>query len=238
MQKNTAKEVADALKNLATPDRAKNSARFFKTDPGQYGHGDRFIGVTVPEIRLVVSKYNALSLKEIEKLLHSPIHEDRLAALLILVSQYKKAKNNEVLQEELVDFYLANIAFINNWDLVDGSAPYILGHYLWEKPKTLLENLANSNNLWERRIAMISCFYFIRQGESKEALQIAQMLLKDPHDLMHKAVGWMLREIGKNCGEKTLKDFLEKNYSKLPRTAFRYAIERFPEKERKAWLKR
>lgn len=233
MQK--AAEVSKKLKELSDPERAKTCAWFFKTGPGQYGEGDVFIGLTVPQVRSVVKEARPLPLKEVEKLLHSPIHEERLTALLVLVAQFEKA--NDTLQKEIVDFYLKNTHHINNWDLVDSSAAQILGKFLEKKPRILLEELAKSSLLWERRIAMISTFHFIRLGESKDAFKVARLLLNDKEDLMHKAVGWMLREVGKNCGEDILKSFLAKNYSKLPRTTLRYAIERFPEKERKVWLK-
>lgn len=236
MQEKTAKAVSAALKAGASAERALVSARYFKTGPGQYGEGDIFIGLTVPQVRKIVRTFKDLPLLETEKLLHSPIHEERLTALLILVSQFERTKESS-LQKEIVDLYLKNTRFINNWDLVDTSAPYIMGPYLWKRPKALLSKLARSKRLWERRIAMLSTFYFIKQGDCKEALQIAELLLTDSHDLMHKAVGWMLREIGSKCGRDILKDFLAKHYKKLPRTTLRYAIEHFPEAERKAWLK-
>lgn len=233
MQK--AAEVSKKLKSLSDLARAKSSAWFFKTGPGQYGEGDIFIGLTVPQVRSVVKEARGLPLEEIEKLLHSHLHEERLTALLILVAQFQKADEN--LQKKFVDFYLKNTNHVNNWDLVDSSAAQILGAYLENRPRAILEKLAKSSLLWERRIAMISTFHFIRLGESKDAFKIATLLLGDKEDLMHKAVGWMLREVGKNSGEDVLKSFLTKNYSKIPRTTLRYAIERFPEKERKAWLK-
>ena len=231
----TAKEASTALKQLASPERARVLARYFKTGPGEYGEGDIFIGLTVPQTRSVAKAFKKLPLAELEILLHSPIHEERLAALLILVAQFEKAEPNK--QKEIVNFYLKNTHFINNWDLVDSSAHTILGVYLEKQPKDLLYKLANSKNLWERRIAIIATFNFIRQGESNEALSLAEQLLSDSHDLIHKAVGWMLREVGKTCGEGTLRSFLKRHYSKLPRTTLRYAIEKFPEAERKAWLK-
>ncbi len=227
----TAKDVSAALKKLATPERAAASMRFFKTGPGQYGEGDIFSGLSVPQIRSVVKTFQELPLAETEKLLHSPIHEERLTALLIWVAQFKKGN-----QKQIVELYLKNTTFINNWDLVDSSAAYIVGPY-FHKDTSPLYKLAQSKNLWERRIAMIATFHFIRQGDSTDALKIAEILLSDLHDLMHKAVGWMLREIGKNCSREVLEEFLRKHYQKLPRIALRYAIERFPEKERKAWLK-
>lgn len=236
MQEKTAKAVSAALKADATEERALASARYFKTGTGQYGEGDIFIGLTVPQVRSIVRAFKELPMPETEKLLRSPIHEERLTALLILVSQFEHSKKSS-LQKEIVDLYLKNTPFINNWDLVDTSAPYILGPYLWKRPKALLTKLARSKSLWERRIAMLSTFYFIKQRDCREALQIAELLLSDSHDLMHKAVGWMLREIGSKCGREILKNFLSKHYKQLPRTTLRYAIEHFPEADRKAWLK-
>lgn len=235
MQKLSAHDFSLALKALATPDRAKNAAWFFKTGPGQYAEGDQFVGVTVPDTRKLAKQFKNLPFSELNLLLSSPLHEERLGALLILIEQFKKA--DEEAQKNIVDFVLAHKKHINNWDLVDASAPYIIGPYFWKRNRQLLIDLAQSKNLWERRIAMISCFYFIRQKESGFALQIAEMLLEDKHDLMHKAVGWMLREIGKNCGRDVLTKFLARHYAKLPRTSLRYAIEHFPDTERKAWLK-
>jgi len=230
MQK-TAKDVSATLKKLASPERATASMRFFKTGPGQYGEGDIFIGLTVPQVRSVVKTFQDLSPAETEKLLHSPIHEERLTALLIWVAQFKKEP-----RKEIVDLYLNNTAYINNWDLVDTSAANIVGPYFQNQTAPLYK-LARSKNLWERRIAMIATFQYIRHGDATDAFKIAEILLSDPHDLMHKAVGWMLREIGKNCSKEILVAFLSKHYQKLPRTTLRYAIERFPEQERKAWLK-
>lgn len=230
----TAKKASATLKSLANAKRALLSAQYFKTGPGEYGEGDIFIGLTVPQTRSVAKAFNKLPLAELEILLHSPIHEERLCALLILVAQFKKVEPKK--QKEIVDLYLKNTTCVNNWDLVDSSAHYIVGPYFEKDPSPLFK-LAKSQSLWERRIAMISTFHFIHQGESAVALEIAEILLKDTHDLMHKAVGWMLREIGKNCAEETLRTFLKKHYSKLPRTTLRYAIEKFPETDRKAWLK-
>lgn len=230
----TAKQASAALQQLTSTERALLSARYFKTGPGEYGEGDVFIGLTVPQTRSVVKTFKNLSLVELEILLHSPIHEERLAALLILVEQFKKAESKK--QKEIVDFYLNNTAFINNWDLVDSSAHYIIGPYFEKDPSPLFK-LAKSKNMWERRIAMIASFHTIRKGDAAIALKLAESLLSDSHDLMHKAVGWMLREIGKYCSEETLKAFLKRHYPKIPRTTLRYAIEKFPESERKAWLK-
>lgn len=222
------------LRALASPERAKISSWFFKTDVGQYGHGDIFIGVTTPDVRSIVKKYRGIELLEIEKLLHSKEHEFRLAALLLLVDAYKTADDTE----EIYNLYLANTKWINNWDLVDTSAHYIVGAYLEKKNKNTLMHLAKSDSLWERRIAMIATFYYIKQGKSKNAFIVAKILLHDKHDLIQKAVGWMLREVGKRCSERELTDFLDKYYKTMPRTALRYAIERLsPEQKKKYILK-
>jgi len=228
-------EVRKALQGYADPVRAQSSQRFFKTGPGEYGEGDVFIGVTVPQQRLVAKSYMHLSLSEIEKLLHSKIHEQRLTALIILCTQYKKA--DIVAQKKIYDLYLANTELINNWDLVDLSAPNIVGEYLLDKDRTVLLNLAKSQSIWERRIAMLTCFTFIKYGETKNAFSIAEILVNDEHDLIQKAVGWMLREAGNRCGIAAEEEFLQAHYITMPRTALRYAIERFPEKKRQAYLK-
>lgn len=235
MQKVHATELASALKAVSSPKRAKSSIRFFKTGPGDYAEGDKFIGVSVPDARKVAIKFKSLPLSESKKLIESAIHEERLSALLVLIEQFEKADAKK--QEEIFNFTIKHRAFINNWDLVDGAAPAIIGAYLWQRDRSLLLKLAESKILWERRIAMVSCLYFIREKESSFALQIAEILLEDKHDLMHKALGWMLREIGKNCGKNILTAFLKKHYKNLPRTALHYAIEHFPPAERKAWLK-
>lgn len=228
-----AKSVTNDLKKLGTPARAKASAWYFKTEKGQYGHGDIFFGVTVPEQRQIAKKYSSLSLGEILKLLKSKIHECRLTGLLILVLQYKNAAEKE--KDKIVKFYLSNAKKVNNWDLVDCSASYILGDSLVHKDKSVLYKLAKSENLWEKRISIVSTFAFIKEGIFDDSLRIAELLIADSHDLIHKAVGWMLREVGKKS-ESTLETFLKKHIQKLPRTTLRYAIERFPEKKRKFYL--
>jgi len=227
------------LNKLATPQKAKASEWFFKTDPGQYGEGDQFIGVTVPEQRSIARKYKDLPLSQAEQLLKSPIHEERLVALIILVERFKSAnrQSDQETQKEIYDFYLSHTDRVNNWDLVDLSADYIVGAYLADKPKSVLYKLAKSKNLWERRIAMIATYYYIRQSEAKYTLEIADVLIHDSHDLIQKAVGWMLREVGKRCSEKALTDFLDKHAPEMPRTALRYAIERFPPEKRQKYLK-
>ena len=228
------------LRKAADPEKAKLLARFFKTGPGQYGEGDQFIGVTVPQSRTVAKKYKDLPFEEIRTLLHSLIHEERLVALLILIEQFKGAdqRNDEKTREKIYRFYLDSTKYINNWDLVDLSASRIVGPYLEDKPKDMLKKLALSKSLWERRIAMISTSHYIWNGDPKWGLEIAETLLNDKHDLIHKAVGWMLREIGKNCGERVLTDFLDKHAATMPRTMLRYAIEKFPEGKRQQYLTR
>jgi len=226
-------KLADLKKELAAaadPERARNSAWFFKTAKGQYGHGDRFIGLTVPTIRRIAHRYVDLPLADVEKVLASPIHEYRFAALEILVAQYEREKS-----QAIFDFYLKHTKFVNNWDLVDTSAPYIVGEHLLTRPRKILYRLARSKNVWERRMAVVSTMIFIRAGELADTFAIAKLLLADNHDLIHKAVGWMLREAGKQSKPELLR-FLMANYAKLPRTTLRYAIERFPAAERKRLL--
>jgi len=224
------KNVKKDLKYKSDKKRAKILQGFFKTGKGEYGEGDIFIGVTVPDTRSVVKKYSDLSLRNVEKLLKSKIHEERLAGALILVEQFDKEKH------KIYKFYLKNIRFINNWDLVDLSADKIVGAYLINKPKSILLKFAKSKNLWERRIAIISTFQFIKNNKFNDTLTISKMLLNDKHDLIHKAAGWMLREIGKRNIEIEEK-FLKKYYKNMPRTMLRYSIERFPENKRQKYLK-
>ncbi len=223
------------LQNLKNPETAKTLQRFFKTGKGEYGEGDIFLGIKVPEQRKLSNKYKNLPLKEIQELLSGRIHEYRLTALFILTNKY--TKSNEKEKKEIVDFYLKNTKNINNWDLVDLSADKILGDYLFDKEKSILYQLAKSDNLWERRIAVMSTFNFIKNGKFEDTLKISEILLKDKHDLIHKAVGWMLREIGKK-DLTTEEKFLKKHYKTMPRTMLRYAIERFDEKKRKFYLGR
>jgi 3-methyladenine DNA glycosylase AlkD len=222
------------LRACANPAKAKILSRFFKTGPGDYGEGDKFLGVVVPEQRQVAKKYQSLPLSDLQKLIVSPWHEERLTALIILTFKCSRAD----IPKEYFDFYLKNSRYINSWDLVDLSAPKIIGCYLFNRDKKILLRLARSKNLWERRVAIISTFYFIQQGQFDWTFKIAKMLLGDKHDLVHKAVGWMLREVGKNCGIKTEKIFLDKYRADMPRTMLRYAIEKFPEKERLKYLKK
>ena len=227
-----AANVRKELKSMADPDKAVILQRFFKTGLGQYGEGDIFIGVTVPQSRKIAKKFSQLQLVEVKTLLYSRIHEERLVALLILVWRYSSALDNREEKEEIVKFYLDNIKQVNNWDLVDLSAPNILGaHLIDNRDRRLLYRLAKSENVWERRVAILATYHFIRNGDFSYTLKIAEMLLQDRHDLIHKAVGWMLREVGKR--DVTAQEaFLEKYWSVMPRTMLRYAIERLPENQR------
>ena len=229
--------ASSELKALANPSRAFGLQKFFQTAKGQYGEGDVFLGLTVPEVRKVAAKYKNLSFQEIEKLTSSRFHEFRLCGLVILTLQYKSAKEPSE-QQRIFDFYMkqAKAGYVNNWDLVDVTAP-ILGAYLvgQKDPYPFLEKLARSKSLWERRLAIIFTFAFIRAGELDPTIEISQRLLKDEHDLIHKAVGWMLREVGKQDGQ-LLRTFLTANASQMPRTMLRYSIEKFSESERRKWL--
>jgi len=228
-------QVISAVHQQANKLQATNLARFFKTGKGEYGEGDVFYGLMVPQSREIAKKFNELELPEIKKLLTSPIHEIRLIGLLILVDQF--TKGDVIKQRMVVDFYLDNTKYINNWDLVDLTAHKILGVWLLDKSTKILFELANSNNLWERRIAVISSFAHIKNNNFKPTLALAKILLKDEHDLIQKAVGWMLREMGKKS-IKDLRRFLDANVGKMPRTMLRYAIEKLPAKERQSYLKK
>jgi 3-methyladenine DNA glycosylase AlkD len=229
--------AASELKNLANPSRAFDHQRFFKTAKGQYGEGDIFLGITVPQVRKIATKHKKISFKEIEVLTASKYHELRLCGLIILTLQFKETKDRSV-RKSIFNFYLkqAKAGRINNWDLVDVTAP-IIGAYLVDEnnPYPLLEKLSRSKTLWDRRLAIIFTFAFIRAGELDPTIEISQKLLRDEHDLIHKAVGWMLREVGKR-DVRVLRDFLRDYSHKMPRTALRYAIEKLPEPERKKWL--
>ena len=228
-----ANDVVHELSAVSSAEKAKASAWFFKTGKGEYGEGDRFVGVTVPAQRTIARKFKTLSLKEVAKLLESPIHEHRLTALFILVGQY--TKGDEGVKKPAVDCYLANIDHVNNWDLVDSSAPYVLGDWFRTHPTPLLLHFAKSDNVWHRRIAVLTTFGFIKNGDFTDALSIAEILVFDSHDLIQKAVGWMLREIG-NRNLPVERKFLDRYAATMPRTCLRYAIEKFPETERKKYL--
>ena len=226
-------QIKGDLLQLSNPEKAKNLSRYFQTGKGQYGEGDVFLGIPVPEQRRIAKRYLNLPLDDIQELLSSEIHEHRLTALLILVSKYGKADNPG--KEEIFNFYLKNTENINNWDLVDLTAPKIVGDYLFNKDASILFKLAKSNNLWERRIAVLSTFRFIDNNNFEDALSIAKLLLHDKHDLIHKAVGWMLREIGKR-DQEIEEQFLSKHRMQMSRTMLRYAIEKFEENKRKFYL--
>ena len=228
-------QIIEALKDKAIPEKALFFPRFFKTGPGEYGEGDLFWGVTVPDQRQIAKQFfKEISLEELTRLIQHPVHEVRLTGLLALVYRYEKAKS-ESEQKELVNFYLSQLDFVNNWDLVDSSCYQILGHFYWKREKALFYELADSGHLWRQRVAMISSFYWIKKGEFNDALALAEKLKNHPHDLIHKAVGWMLREIGNRNFEVEF-EFLKKHYQTMPRTALRYAIEKFPEELRQDFL--
>lgn len=224
----------DALREHSNESDAKILKRFFKTGPGEYGEGDQFIGVRVPSIRRVARKFRDLPLSDLSALLQSKVHEERLLALIILTEQYRKGGEGE--RARIFNLYLRNTSHINNWDLVDASAEHIVGAYLNERNRKPLYGLAKSESLWERRIAIMATFHFIKKGEFDETMKLAETLLADPEDLIHKAVGWMLREIGKR-DQGTEEGFLKKHYRRMPRTMLRYSIERFPENIRQNYLK-
>lgn len=223
------------LKNNANTEKANLLSGFFKTGKGQYGEGDKFLGITVPMTRTITKTFRSMPLCEILKLLRSEWHEARLAAVLLMAWQF--SHSDEKTQEKIFNSYLGNSKYINNWDLVDLSCPAIIGNWLLKRDRHILRTLAKSKLLWDRRIAMVSCISFIREGENKDAFEIAEMLLNDREELIHKAIGWMLRETMKHCGEAGLLSFLEQNYSRLPRVTLRYAIEKFPKEKRKKFLK-
>ncbi|MEW6617356.1 MAG: DNA alkylation repair protein [Patescibacteria group bacterium] len=222
------------LNKLQDKKQAEVLKRFFKTGRGEYGEGDVFLGIKVPVQRVVAKKYTELSHKDVEVLLKSNIHEYRLVALVILMEQYKRSDIKG--KERIFKLYLKNYKNVNNWDLVDISAPSIIGDYLLHRPKKILYNFARSRHLWKKRIAIISTLTCIRNNAFDDTCRLAEILLDDEHDLIHKAVGWMLREVGKRDFKKE-EEFLRKHYKNMPRTALRYAIERFPEALRKKYLK-
>lgn len=233
MKSTALKMVEQAVRQLANPAIAAHSQRFFKTGPGQYGEGDRFLGVRVPQLRQLVAQSITLPWDDLLRLLRSPYHEERLMALLLMVARFQRGEVDE--QTRIYTAYLAHTAFINNWDLVDCSAPHIVGAWLSEKDRSMLHTLAQSALLWERRIAIMATFFFIRRGDCADSLAISTLLLHDRHDLIHKAVGWMLREIGKK-DQEAAKRFLDQHYRTMPRTMLRYAIERLPPAKRQAYL--
>ncbi len=233
MPKLTAEEAGRELRKYASKKKAAVLSGFFKTGKGEYGEGDVFIGVIVPDTRKVAAKFRGLPLQEIERLLHSRIHEERLLALAILSDKYPAANPEE--KQKIFHLYLNNTRHINNWDLVDLSAPRIIGEFLLHKDRRILYKLARSKLIWERRIAIIATLRFIREKDFADTLKIAALLLRDKHDLIHKAAGWMLRELGKRDQEKE-EAFLNRHFGAIPRTMLRYAIERFPQEKKKKYM--
>ena len=227
-------QLKQRLGSLANADQAELAQRFFKTGAGQYGEGDLFLGIRVPETRKLLKEFSALALKEVTPFIKSKWHEERLLGLLFLVQKYKKGNDEE--RAKIFQIYVDHFPYVNNWDLVDVTAEHVTGAHLYLKPESTLCQWAKSSNLWVRRIAMLSTFYNIRKNEFQKSLEIAAILLHDEQDLIHKAVGWLLREIGKRdlLAEET---FLKAHQHEMPRTMLRYAIERFPEKKRQAYLK-
>ncbi|MEK6825346.1 MAG: DNA alkylation repair protein [Nanoarchaeota archaeon] len=223
-----------ALRKKAQPNKIAIYQNFFKTGKGEYAEGDIFIGVTVPDTRAVAKQFSHISFEELAPILKSPVHEDRMAALIVIVNKFQEAKNDGD-KKISVDFYIEHHLAGNNWDLIDCIVDRILGPWLIDKDKSLLYTYAESSNLWERRISIITTFHFIKNNRFDDTLRISEILLNDKHDLIHKACGWMLREVGKR-DITVLKSFLKKHYNLMPRTMLRYSIEKLPEKERKAYL--
>jgi 3-methyladenine DNA glycosylase AlkD len=230
----TVSEIQERLRGLGSPEAAAMAARFFKTGPGQYAEKDILLGLRAEVMHRLSKEYLSLPLRDLRVLLRSAVHEDRSLALLILVRQ--ATKGGELVKQRVYELYLAHTRFVNNWDQVDGSAPEIVGGYLFDKSREPLVQLARSDSIWERRISIVATHYFIRQGEFADTLRIAKLLLRDQEELIHKAVGWMLRETGKR-DQPTLENFLRRHGKVMPRTTLRYAIERFPKELRLAYLK-
>jgi len=232
--KMTALDASKKMKALANPRKAKILSSFFKTDPGQYGEGDKFLGVMVPQTRYIARQYLELPLPELQKLIRSPWHEERLLGLIILVLRSKRCKAERE-RKTYFNFYIRQMRWINNWDLVDLTAVEVIGGYLWDKPKDCLFKWVKSQRLWDRRVAVLATFYFIRKGRVDESLRLSEMLLEDEEDLMHKAVGWMLREIGKR-DEKSLLLFLDSHAAHMPRTMLRYSLEKLSEPRKRHYM--
>ncbi len=228
-------ELRQRLREAATPSQAAIARRFFKTGPGEYGEGDCFLGLKVPQIRAELPRTDALSEADVLELLHSEWHEERLMALLVLGRRFGRAKKEAAAQQRIVSLYLANTKWINNWDLVDSSAPQILGAWLLHRDRAVLDTLAASTRLWEQRIAVLATQAFIRAGDFADTLRLSALFLSHPHDLMHKACGWMLREVGKRDA-KSLLSFLDQHAARMPRTMLRYAIEKLSPKARQTYL--
>ena len=228
------KDLKKELKERSDPGRRVVAMRYFKTGHGEYGEGDVFIGLAVPDVRRVAKAYKEMSLETVEKLLQSKIHEERLAGLFILMQQFEKATPKE--QRDIYNLYMRNTHQVNNWDLVDLSAPKIVGPYLWHRKRAPLRRLIKSKNMWDRRIAILATFYFISKGEAEDALEMARAAINDKEDLIHKAGGWMLREVGSRVSMQEERDFLNEYAPLMPRVMLRYAIEKMPIKERKKYL--
>jgi 3-methyladenine DNA glycosylase AlkD len=228
-------KARDEIQALANKEIAKHSLRFFKTSKGEYGYGDVFLGVRTPQIRLIAKKHIGISKTEMQTLIKSKYHEERLLGLIILVNKYSKAKDEKV-RNQLYKIYVSSFKYINNWDLVDVTCPHIIGKHLMDKERSILYSWAKSDDLWTKRIAIVSTHWFIRKNDLDDTFKIAEILLNDEHDLIHKAVGWMLREAGKRDLEKE-EIFLKKHYKNMPRTMLRYSIEKFPEPKRQKYLK-
>jgi 3-methyladenine DNA glycosylase AlkD len=234
---NTKEEALTLLHSLANIKKIPDYKRFFKTGIGEYGEGDEFLGINVPDIRTVVKKYHTkISLKQLKSILHSKFHEERMFALLTLVAKYKMKRNPSETKDEIYNFYIDNKKQVNNWDLVDVTAPHIVGAHLLDKDRSILYELAKSESLWDKRISIISTFAFIKAHQFDDTLRIADLLLHDTHDLMHKAVGWAIRNVG-NKNSETEIQFLKSRYKKMPRTMLRYAIEKLDEPLRQKYLK-
>lgn len=236
---NSLTSIRQQVRQQASDAKAVILQRFFKTAPGEYGAGDVFLGVQMPQLRLLAVQFATASQATILKLLQSPYHEERMLALLIFINQYNQHYNRgeAIARQEIYEAYLGHTKFINNWDLVDVSAPHIVGRHLADKSRRILYSLATSDSLWERRIAILSTFHFIRNNDFADTLKLSRLLLGDAHDLIHKAVGWMLREIG-NRDRAAEELFLKEHSQKMPRTMLRYAIEKFPNAEREKYLSR
>jgi len=228
-------KARDEIQALANKEIAKHSLRFFKTSKGEYGYGDVFLGVRTPQIRLIAKKYIDISTADMKMIIKSKYHEERLLGLIILVNKYSKAKDEKV-RNQLYKIYVSSFKYVNNWDLVDVTCPHVIGKHLMNKERSILYSWAKSNDLWTKRIAIVSTHWFIRKNDLDDTFKIAEILLNDEHDLIHKAVGWMLREAGKRDLEKE-EIFLKKHYKNMPRTMLRYSIEKFPEPKRQKYLK-
>jgi len=228
-------KAREEIRALANKEIAQHSLRFFKTDKGEYGHGDIFLGIRAPKIRLIAKKHIDISITDMKTLIQSKYHEERFLGLIILVNKYAKTKDKKN-RNQLYKIYVSSFKYINNWNLVDVTCPHVTGKHLIDKDRTILYKWAKSEDLWTKRIAMVSTFSFIRKNDLEDTFKIAEILLHDEHDLIHKAVGWMLREAGKRDIKKE-ETFLKKYYKTMPRTMLRYSIEKFPETKRQKYLK-